>query len=119
VGAPFGLAGFFWLGPIRLVLALHAQCCVNSVCHLRPSAGLGESTAKNVGWLSLLHIGQGENWHRNHHDRPGSARIGWGAKQIDVGWLTILLLERFGLATDVHCTSRAPTDDAPPARLAT
>ncbi len=31
LGAPFGLASFFWIGPIRLAIALHAQCCVNSV----------------------------------------------------------------------------------------
>jgi fatty-acid desaturase len=108
LGAPFGLAAFFWLGPIRLVVALHAQCCVNSVCHMRPGVGPDESTARNVGWLSILHFGQGENWHRNHHDRPGSARIGWGLSQLDVGWLGIRLLERLGLAYDVRCPSLAP-----------
>jgi fatty-acid desaturase len=101
-GAPFGLAAFFWIGPIRLVWALHAQCFVNSVCHLRPGVAPGESTARNVPWLSLMHGFQGENWHQNHHDRPGSARLGWGAAQLDVGWYTILLLERLGLARDVR-----------------
>jgi stearoyl-CoA desaturase (delta-9 desaturase) len=101
-GAPFGLAAFFWIGPIRLVWALHAQCFVNSVCHLRPDAAPGESTAKNVRWLSLMHGFQGENWHQNHHDRPGSARLGWTAAQPDLGWCTILLLERLGLARDVR-----------------
>jgi len=105
VGAPFGLTAFFWLGPIRLVLALHAQCCVNSICHLRPGVAPGEGTSRNVAWLSLLHLGQGENWHRNHHDRPGSARLGQGRFQIDLGWLTILLLERLGVASDVHRSS--------------
>ena len=98
VGAPFGLAAFFWIGPIRLVLALHAQCCVNSVCHMRKTANADDGTARNVGWLSVLHFGQGENWHQNHHDRPGSARLGWGPSQLDIAWLTILLLERCGLA---------------------
>jgi fatty-acid desaturase len=118
MGAPFGLAAFFWLGPIRLVLALHAQCCVNSVCHLRPNAPPGANTASNIGWLSILHLGQGENWHRNHHDRPGSARIGWGPAQIDLGWVSILLLERLGLASDVRCPNQAPTiADQVPASL--
>jgi stearoyl-CoA desaturase (delta-9 desaturase) len=106
-GAPFGLAAFFWMGPIRLVLALHAQCFVNSICHMRKDAGPEEATAKNVPWLSVIHFGQGENWHQNHHDRPGSARLGWGAAQLDLGWYTILLLERLGLAKDV----RRPTID--------
>jgi len=108
LGAPFGLATFFWLGPIRLVLALHAQCCINSVCHLGPQVG-PQGTARNVGWLTLLHLGQGENWHRNHHDRPGSARIGWGISQIDMGWLAITLLHRLGLASHIRCSRIAPT----------
>ena len=98
IGAPFGLAAFVWMGPIRLVLALHAQCCVNSVCHMRKSDSSEDGTAKNIGWLSLFHFGQGENWHQNHHERPGSARLGWGPGQLDIGWLAIVLLERVGLA---------------------
>jgi sn-1 stearoyl-lipid 9-desaturase len=101
IGAPFGLAAFFWMGPIRLVLALHAQCFVNSICHMRPDPG-PDGTAKNVGWLSLLHLGAGENWHQNHHDRPGSARFCRSLLQIDTGWYVIWLLEKVGLATDVR-----------------
>jgi fatty-acid desaturase len=97
----FGWTAFFWLGPIRLVFALHAQCFVNSVCHLKKEAG-PEGTAMNVRWLSLMHFFQGENWHQNHHDRPGSARLGWTAGQLDLGWYTILLLEKLHLARDVR-----------------
>jgi stearoyl-CoA desaturase (delta-9 desaturase) len=101
-GLPFGWAAFFWIGPMRLVWALHAQCFVNSICHMRPSAGPEEATARNVPWLSLMHCFQGENWHQNHHDRPGSARLGIKPAQLDVGWYTILMLEKMGLATDVR-----------------
>ena len=45
---------------------------------------------------------QGEQWHQNHHDRPGSARLGYGSNQLDVGWLTIVMLEKVGLAKDVR-----------------
>jgi len=49
---------------------------------------------------------QGENWHRNHHARPGSARLGWNWRQPDAGYVVILALEKLGLATDVrHGTS--------------
>jgi fatty-acid desaturase len=108
-GLPFGLAAFFWIGPIRLVFALHAQCFVNSICHMRADAGPDEATAKNVRWLSLMHFFQGENWHQNHHDRPGSARLGWKPQQLDVGWYTILLLEKLGLATNVRRPSQVDT----------
>jgi len=96
------IASFFWLGPIRLVWALHAQCFVNSICHLRPGVPMGEPTARNVPWLGVMHAFQGEQWHQNHHDRPGSARLGYQAGQLDVGWLTIVLLEKVGLAKDVR-----------------
>jgi stearoyl-CoA desaturase (delta-9 desaturase) len=96
------LASLFWLGPIRLVWALHAQCFVNSICHLRPGVPMGEPTARNLPWLGVMHAFQGEQWHQNHHDRPGSARLGFGPGQLDVGWLTILMLEKVGLAKDVR-----------------
>ena len=101
-GLPFGLAAFLWIGPLRLVWALHAQCFVNSICHMRKVQTPDEATAKNVPWLALMHGFQGENWHQNHHDRPGSARLGFKPAQVDVGWYTILLLEKLGLATDVR-----------------
>lgn len=98
----FGAAGFFWLGAIRLVFALHAQCFVNSVCHSQPGIKPGEDSSRNVRWLGAMHFFQGENWHRNHHARPGSARLGWSWRQPDVGYLLILALERLHLATDVR-----------------
>jgi stearoyl-CoA desaturase (delta-9 desaturase) len=96
------LAAMFWIGPIRLVWALHAQCFVNSICHLRPGVPMGEQTARNLPWLGVMHAFQGEQWHQNHHDRPGSARLGFGRGQLDVGWLTIVALEKLGLAKDVR-----------------
>jgi fatty-acid desaturase len=101
-GWAFGPAAFFWLGALRLVFALHGQCFVNSVSHLRPGTVLGEDSSRNVPWLGLWHFLQGENWHHNHHARPGSARLGWTAAQVDVGWWVIVGLERLGLATAVQ-----------------
>lgn len=101
-GGAISLAAFFWLGAIRLVFALHAQCFVNSVSHLRRGTQPGADSSRNVHWLALWHLFQGENWHRNHHARPGSARLGWTPMQVDVGWWVILGLERLGLATEVR-----------------
>jgi fatty-acid desaturase len=49
-----------------------------------------------------MHLFQGENWHRNHHARPGSARLGWTWRQPDAGYVLILALEKLGLATDIR-----------------
>ncbi len=101
-GLYFGWAAFFWLGSIRLVFALHAQCFVNSVCHTEPTAALGEDSSRNVRWLAAMQFFQGENWHRNHHARPGSAQLGWGWPQVDCGYLAICALEKIGAAKDVR-----------------
>lgn len=101
-GAAFGTAAFFWLGSLRLVYALHGQCFVNSVCHLHPEPTPQTDSSRNVLWLAFWQFFQGENWHRNHHMRPGSARLGWTMAQVDLGWWVIVGLERLGLATEVH-----------------
>ncbi len=101
-GGAIGAAAFFWLGAIRLVFALHGQAFVNSVCHLGVGGQPGDDSSKNVYWLGLWHLFQGENWHHNHHARPGSARLGCTPRQVDVGWWVIVGLERLGLATEVR-----------------
>ena len=101
-GLAFSPAAFFWLGAIRLVFSLHAQCFVNSISHLHPQARPGEDSSRNVSWLAVWHCFQGENWHRNHHARPSSARFGWTPAQIDLGWWVIVGLEWCGLASEVR-----------------
>jgi stearoyl-CoA desaturase (delta-9 desaturase) len=101
-GLPFGAAAFFWLGPMRLVTSLHAQCFINSIAHMRANRNPGEDSSQNIAWLAPLHFFQGENWHGNHHAKPWSARLGWRFWQIDFGWYTIVLLELIGLATNVR-----------------
>ncbi len=118
-GAPFGAAAFFWLGPMRLVFALHGQCFVNSIAHMREQALPGEDSSQNIAWLGVLHFFQGENWHANHHALPNVAPIGRKPMQWDVGWWTILLLERVGLATKIRRPGGPrPPDVTPVERLA-
>ncbi len=101
-GLYFGACAFFWLGAIRLVFSLHAQCFVNSICHSEPDTPIGEDSSRNVAWLGLMHFFQGENWHRNHHARPALARLGRTWRQPDVGYAVICILEKIGLARDVR-----------------
>ena len=100
-GLAFGVPAFFWLGPMRLVTSLHAQSFVNSIAHMREDREQGEDSSQNIAWLGPLHFFQGENWHRNHHAKPSSAKFGWTFWQIDFGYYAILLLEAVGLATSV------------------
>ncbi|MBI4455360.1 MAG: acyl-CoA desaturase [Acidobacteria bacterium] len=99
-GLALGWQGFFWLGAIRLVYSLHMQCFVNSLTHLGHS-DQGDFS-RNVWWLGPLQLtAWGENWHKNHHSNPGSARLGLRWWQTDVGWYFIYALEAVGLATHV------------------
>ncbi|HVA76710.1 MAG TPA: fatty acid desaturase [Candidatus Binataceae bacterium] len=117
-GLAFGWPAFFWLGAIRLCFGLHAQCFVNSICHTEPGIQIGEDSSRNVRWLAIVHLLQGENWHRNHHSRPGSARLGWSWREPDVGWIVIRGLELLGLASDVRAPSRDELKAARAARRA-
>ncbi len=98
----FGWEGFFWIGPIRLMYALHMQCFVNSLLHLSPDAPEHTDSSRNIWWLGPLQLtAWGENWHRNHHQNPNSARFGWTTWQVDMGWYFLMLLEKFRLVKDV------------------
>jgi fatty-acid desaturase len=121
LGWPLALAAALWLGPIRLLMALHVQCTVNSVCHLG-AMSKEQGSAQNVWWLTLVHMGQGENWHGNHHHWQNSPRLGYGFSQIDLGWWVIRFLAWCGLANKVKSTGiersgHLPTT-SPHARLA-
>jgi stearoyl-CoA desaturase (delta-9 desaturase) len=109
-GLAFGPAAFFWLGPIRLVYALHGQCFVNSSAHMRSERKDGEDSSQNLIWLGIVQLFQGESWHANHHAKPWAAQFGWRWLQVDFGWYAIVLLERLGLATKVRRPTAAHSD---------
>ena len=100
LGWELAWASAAWLGSVRLVWALHTQCTVNSVCHL--GAREQHGTGRNVRWLALIHLFQGENWHANHHREPGRARLGLSWHQLDLGWYALLGLRCIGLARRVR-----------------
>jgi fatty-acid desaturase len=107
------LSAALWIGPLRLLYSLHVQCTVNSVCHLGPVSG-PHGSGRNIWWLAFAHMGHGENWHENHHRRPGDARLGqrW---QLDLGWMVIRALSLVGLARQRRSGAAAETEAAPAA----
>lgn len=102
IGALLSPAAFFWIGAIRLVFVFHATSFVNSVCHTQPGVAPGEDCSRNVWWIAPMQFFLGENWHRNHHRSPSSARIGLKWSQPDLGYLLIVGMEKLGLAADVR-----------------
>jgi stearoyl-CoA desaturase (Delta-9 desaturase) len=94
------LRGLVWGGLVRIFLVHHVTWSVNSVCHFFGSRRFDiEDRSTNVGWLSLLSLG--ESWHHNHHAFPRSARHGLRWYELDPSALIISGLERVGLAWNV------------------
>ena len=96
----FGLSIMLFGVFVRTVLVWHITWAVNSVTHLwgYRNYETDEDSRNNflVGFIS-----NGEGWHNNHHADPRSARHGHKWWEFDTTWLTIRLLEKLGLATDV------------------
>ena len=103
----FGWAGLFWAGAIRLVYVLHMQAFVNSLLHLKPGLTAGVDSSRNIWWLGPLQLtAWGENFHRNHHSYPASARFSRHWWQIDLGWYVIQGLRAVRLATNVRVNQK-------------
>jgi stearoyl-CoA desaturase (delta-9 desaturase) len=60
------------------------------------------NSARNM-WLLALLTG-GEGLHNNHHEYPGSSRFCHRWWEIDVGWYSIALLSKLGLAAPTAST---------------
>ncbi|NJR69223.1 MAG: acyl-CoA desaturase [Synechococcales cyanobacterium CRU_2_2] len=86
---------------MRLVVVYHCTWFVNSATHkfgYRTYEDSGDKST-NCWWVALLTYGEG--WHNNHHKFQYSARHGLKPWEVDITWVTISLLRRLGLATDV------------------
>ncbi len=100
-----GVEALVWAGLVRIFFFQHATFAVNSVCHTwgrRPYV-TGDLSTNNV-IVGILTFGEG--WHNNHHAFPRSARHGLTPRQLDVSYLSICLLEKMHLASQI----RLPTE---------
>lgn len=116
----FGSSILIWGVFVRTVFVWHQTWAINSVTHLwgYRSYQTGEDSRNNIVMGLLAH---GEGWHNNHHADPRSASHGHKWWEFDSTWLTIRVLERFGLASHVvgprpHVISRAGRSISDPGR---
>ncbi len=91
----------FWGIFVRLVFGWHCTWLVNSAAHMSGYQTYdSRDHSRNCWWVALLSFGEG--WHNNHHAFPRSARHGMRWWELDVNYLTIRLLEFFGIALEVR-----------------
>ena len=80
------------------IAAQQMPLILNVVSHI-PQLGYRsfttEDNSSNVPWLAVLTMGEG--WHNNHHAFPGSPRSGFDKHELDVSWLVLSVLQKFGL----------------------
>ena len=95
-----------WGIVLRTVLSWHFTWLVNSATHLWGTQRFdSRDDSRNNGFVAA--VSWGEGWHNNHHAYPRSARHGLTWKEIDINWMTIRVMEKLGLATDVHAIDLA------------
>jgi stearoyl-CoA desaturase (delta-9 desaturase) len=69
-----------------------------------------KESGTNLWLLGVLSFGEG--FHNNHHTHPTSARMGMRPVDLDLGWLTIAVLERLRLVHGVSAWHRHDDRDA-------
>ncbi len=90
-----------WGFILSTLLVLHGTFLVNSVTHMYGNRRFDtHDNSRNVWWLLPLMLG--ENWHHNHHHKPGLATFSTVWWEIDFVYLGIRLLEKLGLVWGVR-----------------
>lgn len=110
----FGWPGVVWFGLCRLVLNINGFWLVGYVSHCYGKVdyvlpGQSEMGRNNslFGWLSF-----GEGWHNTHHAFPSSARTGFTWWEVDVSYITIVVLSWFGFIEDIVVPSETQREMA-------
>jgi stearoyl-CoA desaturase (delta-9 desaturase) len=92
---------FLWGICVRTVAGLHATWLVNSATHVWGYRRFRtRDDSRNNWWVALITFGEG--WHNNHHAHPTSARHGLVWYEFDLSWISLRILELFGLARKIR-----------------
>jgi fatty-acid desaturase len=104
-GVQLGLSWLVWAFLMRTVLVWHITWSINSVTHLWGYRNFETPDNSRNNWL-LGYIGMGEGWHNNHHADQRSAAHGMRWWELDITYLTILIMQAIRLASNVMRPSR-------------
>lgn len=96
----FGLSVMVWGALVRTVLVWHITWSVNSIGHVwgYRNYETRENSRNNI-FVGL--ISNGDGWHNNHHADQRAASHGHKWWELDVTYITLVMLRTCGLAWDV------------------
>ncbi|HEY0714467.1 MAG TPA: acyl-CoA desaturase [Polyangia bacterium] len=98
IGGSFALVWGFFVAQVAL---WHGTFTINSLSHVIGWRRFETTDDSRNHWaLALLTLGEG--WHNNHHHRPGVARQGIGAREIDISYAILRGLSAVGLVWDLR-----------------
>jgi len=101
------LEGLLWGGLVRMFAVHNIIWWITSLAHVFGTHDFrSKDHSTNNFWMALPTLG--ESWHNNHHSFPTCANLRFEWWQIDISGMVIKVLERVGLAWDVHAP--APDD---------
>ena len=99
----FGFGGVVWIMAFRYCTTIAGHWLVGYIVHRwgekRYEIENASEEGRNqllLGWLTF-----GEAYHNNHHKFPSSASMGLKKIEFDLAFMSILALEKMGLAKDV------------------
>jgi stearoyl-CoA desaturase (delta-9 desaturase) len=103
------LAGWLWGGCVRMFVVAQSISALNSILHTFGSRRFTvRDNSRNNPLIGVLTWGEG--WHNNHHAFPTSASFALAWYPVDVSYWLIALLQRLGMAWDVHVPTKAQID---------
>lgn len=100
-GGTSGLQLVAWGFILSTVLVYHVTFSINSLTHMIGKRRFA-TTDDSRNSLLLALVTMGEGWHNNHHHYPLSARQGLYAREIDLTYGVLLVLQKLGLIWDVR-----------------
>jgi sn-1 stearoyl-lipid 9-desaturase len=105
-----GIPWLVWGICVRVSVGVTMHWFVGYICHSHGPQSWhvngGAVQAHNVPWAAIPSMG--ESWHNNHHAFPASARHGLYPGQLDLGYLVLCAMERFGLVWEIQTPSILP-----------
>lgn len=105
----FAAKFFFWTVIMRTVYTWHVTWAINSAAHMWGYRNYETREDSRNNWLFAL-LTNGEGWHNNHHADPRSAQHGHRWWEVDITYISLLVLEKIGVISNLARPNKSALD---------